>query len=74
MICLKVRAMGGKRFISILALVVLIEISLMLNQQVRTLGGLLAARTGESPSVATEQLHQCLSVTLQRDSARAVLR
>ena len=40
----------------------------------RALGALMAARTGEAASVVTEHLHQALSVTLQRENARAVLR
>ena len=40
----------------------------------RTLGALLAAKSGDGSGAATEQLLQCLSVTLQRENARAVLR
>ena len=40
----------------------------------RTLGGFIAARTGQAPGTATEHLRQFLSVTLQRELARAVLR
>ena len=40
----------------------------------RALGGLIAARSGDSPSVETDRLLQSLSVRLQRENARAVLR
>ena len=40
----------------------------------RTLGSLISARTGESTSIVIEQLLQSLSVSLQRENARAVLR
>ena len=40
----------------------------------RVLGGLIAARSGDSPSVETDRLLQCLSVALHRENARAVLR
>ena len=40
----------------------------------RELGGLYAARLGLTASEGTEQLLQSLSVTLQRENARAVLR
>ena len=40
----------------------------------RTLGGLLAARSGDSPGVEIERLLQSLSVALQQENARAVLR
>ena len=40
----------------------------------RELGGLYAARLGLTASEGTEQLLQALSVTLQRENARAVLR
>ena len=40
----------------------------------RDLGGLYAARLGLTASEGTEQLLQSLSVTLQRENARAVLR
>ena len=39
----------------------------------RQLGALLANRTGETASTCTEHLLQCLSVTLQRENARAVI-
>ena len=40
----------------------------------RVLGGLIATRSGDSPSVETDRLLQCLSVALHRENARAVLR
>ena len=40
----------------------------------RTLGSLIAARTGQSVGLAVEQLLQSLSVALQRENGRAVLR
>ena len=40
----------------------------------RTLGGLLAARSGDTPGAQTDRLLQSLAVTLQRENARAVLR
>ncbi|CAK8995425.1 132 kDa protein [Durusdinium trenchii] len=40
----------------------------------RQLGSFLAARTGDSTSKMTEQLMQGLSITLQRENARAVVR
>ena len=40
----------------------------------RTLGGLLAARSGDTPGAETDRLLQSLAVTLQRENARAVLR
>ena len=40
----------------------------------RTLGSLISARTGGSTSIVIEQLLQSLSVSLQRENARAVLR
>ena len=40
----------------------------------RILGGLIAARSGDSPSAETDRLLQCLAITLQRENARAVLR
>lgn len=40
----------------------------------RQLGSFLATRTGDSTSKMTEQLMQGLSVTLQRENARAVVR
>ena len=40
----------------------------------KALGALIAARGGQSPADATEQLLQSLSITLQRENARAVLR
>eukprot|EP00438_Fugacium_kawagutii_P027391 Skav208438 [mRNA] locus=scaffold1952:148218:149072:+ [translate_table: standard] len=40
----------------------------------RTLGSLLAAKTGQATSTEVEHLYQGLSVALQRESARAVLR
>ena len=40
----------------------------------RALGELLADRTGQTPAAATEHLFQALSVVLQRENARAVLR
>ncbi|CAE7609172.1 unnamed protein product [Symbiodinium natans] len=40
----------------------------------RELGQLLAAKTGESEAVETEQLMQSLAVSLQRENARAILR
>ena len=40
----------------------------------RVLGGLLAARTGDTPAAETARLLQCLAITLQRENARAVLR
>eukprot|EP00438_Fugacium_kawagutii_P021855 Skav233024 [mRNA] locus=scaffold909:522290:526210:+ [translate_table: standard] len=40
----------------------------------RKLGGLLAAKSGESPARATEHLLQGFSVTLQRENARAAIR
>ena len=40
----------------------------------RTLGGLIAARSGDSPSAETDRLLQCLAIALQRENARAVLR
>ena len=40
----------------------------------RTLGGLIAARSGDSPSAETDRLLQSLSVALQRENACAVLR
>ena len=40
----------------------------------RSLGALIAGRTGEPASMVVERLHQALSVALQRENARAVLR
>ena len=40
----------------------------------RQLGGFLAARTGDSSSKLTEQWLQGLSITLQRENARAAVR
>ena len=40
----------------------------------RALGSLIAARTGESAGLVVDQLLQSLSVSLQRENARAVLR
>ena len=40
----------------------------------KELGQLLAAKTGESEAVETEQLMQSLAVSLQRENARAILR
>ena len=40
----------------------------------RSLGALIAGRTGESPSAVVEQLYQAFSVALQRENARAILR
>ena len=40
----------------------------------KELGSLLAARSGEPVAEKTLRLRQCLAVTLQRESARAVLR
>ena len=40
----------------------------------RALGSLLAGRTGEAQDVVVERLLQGLSVALQRENARAVLR
>ena len=38
------------------------------------LGQMLGAKSGEGAAAATEQLFQSLSVTLQRENARAVIR
>jgi hypothetical protein len=40
----------------------------------KAMGALLASRTGEATSVTTEHLLQSLSVALQRENARMVLR
>ena len=40
----------------------------------RAKGALLAVKSGQTAGTATEQLLECLSVTLQRENARAVLR
>ena len=40
----------------------------------QALGRLLAAQTGQAPAMATEHLIQALSIVLQRENARAVLR
>ncbi|CAE7509804.1 unnamed protein product [Symbiodinium sp. CCMP2592] len=40
----------------------------------RTLGGLIAARSGDTPAAETDRLLQSLAITLQRENARAVLR
>ena len=40
----------------------------------RSLGALCAAHTGEAKSIAVDKLLQALSVALQRENARAVLR
>ena len=40
----------------------------------RQLAGLIAARSGDSPGVETDRLLQSLSVVLQRENARAVLK
>ena len=40
----------------------------------RQLAGLIAARSGDNPGVETARLLQSLSVVLQRENARAVLR
>ena len=40
----------------------------------RSLGGLVASRTGEAATTATSHLLQALSVALQRENARAAVR
>mgnify|MGYP001814252087 CR=1 FL=1 len=40
----------------------------------RALGSRIAARTGEAKGAVVEKLQQSLSVALQRENARAVLR